>query len=175
MKVQIAQPGGNRAIWARYRTVPNWGRACKGLTADPRSFSKHFSILIICPGVDAELRTCLQIAEQPVKGYSISGMPVPVAEIADMPRSANIGRPWLRRFHHGFIEANGEEYQAVFTVFPFARGVHFTLHPSALHGGLGQNDHNLVVDPNRLFNAFLEAVPTFQVFCRKPAPYPSYL
>ena len=43
-------------------------------------------------------------------------MLVPVAEIANMPRTANIGRPWLRCFHHGFIDADWEKDRLVVAV-----------------------------------------------------------
>ena len=95
------------------------------------------------------LNAGLKIAEQSVKGFSIRGMLVPVAEIANMPRTANIGRPWLRCFHYGFIDADREKDRLIVAVLTFACRVHFTLHPSALYRGIGQNDHYLVVNSNR--------------------------
>src|ERR1035438_7784520 len=99
-------------------------------------------------------------------------MLLPVAEIANVPRPANVGRPWLRCFHYGFIDADWEKDLPVFAALAFHCSVHFTLYPPALHRGVGQNDHDLVVDTNRLFNTFLEAVPNFQIFWSQPATHP---
>src|SRR6185369_2178660 len=43
-------PEGNRAIWARYRTVSNWGKRGR-VTAHPRSFFETFLYIDYMPHV----------------------------------------------------------------------------------------------------------------------------
>src|SRR5215469_7053536 len=83
----------------------------------------------------------LQVSKQPVEGGSIHSMLLPAVEITYMPGAADLGSPWLRRFHYGFIDADREKDCPVFTVLAFECSMHFALHPSALHRGIGQNDH----------------------------------
>ena len=89
-----------------------------------------------------------------------------------MSGAANLGSPLLRRIHYGFIDADREKDCLVLALLAFECSMHFALHPSALHRGIGQDDHDLVVDPNRLFNGLPEALPDFQIFWSKPAPHP---
>src|ERR1017187_2718036 len=88
-------------------------------------------------GGGLSLRGCLQIAEQPVEGCSICGMLLPVAEIANMPRTANIAAHGCGASIHGFIDADWEKERPVFAALAFHGSVHFTFHPSALHRGAG--------------------------------------
>src|ERR1039457_5485689 len=88
-----------------------------------------------------------------------------------MPRNGERRPPTAVVPHHGVIDTDREKYQSVFTILPFACGVHFPLQRAALHRGLGQNDHDLVVGPNRFFNRFLETVPNFQILWSEPAPH----
>src|ERR1700693_2579780 len=124
------------------------------------------------PATAYSLHACFQITEQSLKGCSVSGMLVPITEIANMSCAANVSRPRLGSFHDGFIDPDRKKHHPIVTFLPFACGVHFTFHPATLHRGLGQNEHYLVIDPNRFFNAFLKTVPYLQVFWREPAPHP---
>src|SRR4051794_13225738 len=84
-------------------------------------------------GESTGLQTYLQIADQAVKGFSISGMLVPISEITNMSCASHVGRPWLRCFHYGFIDADRETNGPLFAVFPFVCSIHFTFHPTALN------------------------------------------
>jgi hypothetical protein len=55
-------------------------------------------------------------------------MVLPLAEITYMPGAANLGRPWLRRFHCGFIDTDPEKDCPVLAVLAFECSVHFALH-----------------------------------------------
>jgi len=112
---------------------------------------------------------CFQITKQPLELFAVRIVIFPLAEISDVPRPAYVGGPRLWCIHHGVVDANWKEHCPILAVFALTGGVHFAFNPTALHGRVRKNDHHFVEKPNRIFDAFLEAVANLQIFRREPA------
>src|SRR5258708_5213717 len=92
----------------------------------------------------------------------------PAAEIANVPRAADVGRPRLRCILNRVVNPNWEEYRAILAVLAFPRRRDLALDPAAPHGCVGQNDHDLIGEPNRFLDTLLEAIADFQILRSKP-------
>src|SRR5271165_547526 len=52
------------------------------------------------------LSTVFQIPQQPLQRLLIRVVFSPIAKLSDMPRPPDVGRPRLRRLHHGLVHSD---------------------------------------------------------------------
>src|SRR5580698_3729772 len=97
-------------------------------------------------------------------------MVLPPSEIPDVASAADVGSPRLVSIHDSIVNADREQDSTFLSALALHCRVHLPRNPGALYRSLRQNDHHLVEEPNRLLDAFLEAIADLQVLWGEPAP-----
>src|SRR3954447_16875712 len=92
----------------------------------------------------------LQVAQHPLQSLLVGVMVLPSAEVIDVAVAAQLASPCFGRLDHGVVEADREQDELLAGAF-FGKGFgHLVLDPVAPDGVLGQDQQDLVAQPNRL-------------------------
>ena len=70
-----------------------------------------------------------------------------------MAAAADLGGPCLRAVEDGIVETDREQDVAFFPVFALERSFHFAAYPGAIDGVPGEDQHEFVVNMDRLLDA----------------------
>ena len=111
----------------------------------------------------------LQVAQQPHERLLERIVVLPVAEVADVAGTADIGGPCCVCVHYRVVNPNRKKHRAVLASFALERYFHFGFHPRASDRILRQDEEELVVNADSLVDAGSELVADLQILWRVPA------
>jgi hypothetical protein len=112
--------------------------------------------------VSAMLLLGREIPEQPGERRLIAVVVLPAAEVANVAAAKRRG-PAARRVEYGVVEPDRKQHRAALLDLPVQRRADLEIDPAAGHGGLRQDDEQLVIDPNRLVDAAHDGCADLQV------------
>src|SRR5207249_6229157 len=86
----------------------------------------------------------------------------------DMSLAAYGRRPRQFGAHYRVIQSNRKQNLAALVSFALQAGFHLLANPIALHGALRQDQHQLIVSPDRFLDPLSEWVANLDILWRKP-------
>ena len=96
-------------------------------------------------------------------------MVVPFAKVTDMSSPTNAGCPCCIAVHDGIVQTDRKQDRRAVSTLPLKSSFDFIFYPTALDGMFRQDDHQLVVEPDRFIDALTESVTNLQILCGQPA------
>jgi hypothetical protein len=115
------------------------------------------------------LRRRLEIADCSLEASLIGVVIFPAAEVADVAIRQQLGRPSLVGVHHDIVETDRKQDGLSALAFLFVGCVYFILDPIALDRMFGQDQQQLVPQPDRAIDLVEDFSANSQIVRREPA------